>query len=295
MEEEILVLESIYGENLKIDLQNKIIEFYEEELHLTFLLPELYPLNYADIDFSIKLSGSKSEFLYKTLRNAGNNVINNKYKDEVEEEEGEDIDKIEGILWSLIEAIRESWQQFQNDNIHEEEENDRINGDESVFTNMKSHIPNKSIGIDIDEELAKKIVHGEPILFKKSTFQAHLCPVHSLQDVAMFKAILLMNNKIKRATHNISAYRFINKSNNNNELLYHDCDDDGEHAAGGRLAEIMRLMNTQNVCVVVSRWFGGVLLGPDRFKCINNAGRTLLEQCGYDKKKGKKEKKSSIN
>tara|TARA_A100001015_G_C14827320_1_gene647198 strand:- start:502 stop:654 length:153 start_codon:yes stop_codon:yes gene_type:complete len=50
-------------------------------------------------------------------------------------------------------------------------------------------------------------------------------------------------------------------------------------------------MNTQNVCVVVSRWFGGVLLGPDRFKYINNAGRILLEQNGYDNKKEKKIKK----
>jgi hypothetical protein len=33
--------------------------------------------------------------------------------------------------------------------------------------------------------------------------------------------------------------------------------------------------------VVVSRWFGGVLLGPDRFKHINNAARSTLAAYGY--------------
>lgn len=33
--------------------------------------------------------------------------------------------------------------------------------------------------------------------------------------------------------------------------------------------------------VIVSRWYGGILLGPDRFKHINNAARSLLGSCGY--------------
>jgi putative IMPACT (imprinted ancient) family translation regulator len=37
----------------------------------------------------------------------------------------------------------------------------------------------------------------------------------------------------------------------------------------------------EDVVVVVSRWFGGVLLGPARFTHINNAARELLEQCKY--------------
>lgn len=37
---------------------------------------------------------------------------------------------------------------------------------------------------------------------------------------------------------------------------------------------------------VVSRWYGGVKLGPDRFKLINNTARTLLEATGYIKPKG---------
>lgn len=43
-----------------------------------------------------------------------------------------------------------------------------------------------------------------------------------------------------------------------------DNDDDGEAAAGGRIAHLMQLMEVVNVLVVVSRWYGGVKLGPDR-------------------------------
>jgi hypothetical protein len=59
-------------------------------------------------------------------------------------------------------------------------------------------------------------------------------------------------------------------------VLEQDCDDDGETAAGGRLLKLLSIVDVVDVCVVVSRWYGGVHLGPDRFKDINNAARTLL-------------------
>jgi putative IMPACT (imprinted ancient) family translation regulator len=42
----------------------------------------------------------------------------------------------------------------------------------------------------------------------------------------------------------------------------------------------LQVTNAKNVCVVISRWFGGILLGPYRFKHINNCARDLLEECG---------------
>lgn len=43
--------------------------------------------------------------------------------------------------------------------------------------------------------------------------------------------------------------------------------------------------DARDVVCVVSRWFGGVLLGPQRFALINNTGRTLLGEQGYLHKK----------
>ena len=63
--------------------------------------------------------------------------------------------------------------------------------------------------------------------------------------------------------------------------LLQDYDDDGEAAAGSRLLHLLQVTGARNVAVVVSRWYGGILLGPARFTYINNAARELLDSCGY--------------
>lgn len=44
-------------------------------------------------------------------------------------------------------------------------------------------------------------------------------------------------------------------------------------------------MDVFNVVVVVTRWYGGVHLGGDRFRHINNAARQVLELSGLLAKK----------
>ncbi|NXS44743.1 IMPCT protein, partial [Balaeniceps rex] len=84
---------------------------------------------------------------------------------------------------------------------------------------------------------------------------------------------LYENKKIASATHNIYAYRIYCEDK---QTFLQDCEDDGETAAGGRLLRLMQILNVHNVLVVVSRWYGGILLGPDRFKHINNCARNVL-------------------
>lgn len=126
-------------------------------------------------------------------------------------------------------------------------------------------------------ELDGPIVSGEAIIDRKSVFVAHMARVHSKAQVRAVLGALLSNSKIARATHNIQAYRFRDERG----ALIADCDDDGEDAAGGKLAELLQLMRVDNVFVMVSRWYGGILLGPDRFKHINNAARRLIESAPW--------------
>ena len=37
-------------------------------------------------------------------------------------------------------------------------------------------------------------------------------------------------------------------------------------------------MSCNNTLLVVTRWYGGIHLGPDRFKHINSVARDLIEQ-----------------
>lgn len=65
------------------------------------------------------------------------------------------------------------------------------------------------------------------------------------------------------------------------EITYQDCDDDGETAAGGRLLHLLQVMNVWDVLVVVSRWYGGIKLGPDRFSIINKVAREAIVKGGW--------------
>ena len=127
------------------------------------------------------------------------------------------------------------------------------------------------------------IFHGEPLVDRKSVFQAHVAAITHPSEAAEVLAILKQDRKIVRATHNIMAYRIVSDKSETplaDQAVYADNDDDGEDGAGPKLAELLYLMGAQNVIVVVSRWYGGIHLGPDRFKHIANVARTAVEQCG---------------
>ncbi|XP_072324613.1 protein IMPACT isoform X2 [Scyliorhinus torazame] len=122
------------------------------------------------------------------------------------------------------------------------------------------------------------ITHGQPITDRRSTFQAHLAPVVTPHQVKLLLQDLYQNKKIANATHNIYAYRIYCEDK---QTFLQDCEDDGETAAGGRLLHLLQILNARNVLVVVSRWYGGILLGPDRFKHISNCARNVLADEGY--------------
>ncbi|KAG7228739.1 hypothetical protein INR49_008517 [Caranx melampygus] len=98
------------------------------------------------------------------------------------------------------------------------------------------------------------------------------------EEVKMVLEHLYENKKIASATHNIYAYRIYCEDKHS---FLQDCEDDGETAAGGRLLHLLQILDVRNVMVVVSRWYGGILLGPDRFKHINNCARNILVEEGY--------------
>ncbi|KAJ5524500.1 hypothetical protein N7494_011150 [Penicillium frequentans] len=139
---------------------------------------------------------------------------------------------------------------------------------------------------------------------KKSAFVARAARVSNLaQAQAYLDHLTATDKKVAVASHNISAWRIKQKKDvppgaDAAETQIQDYDDDGETAAGGRLLHVMQLMDVWNVLVVVSRWYGGIHLGPARFRLINDVGRDALVKGGFvreqtpgpekGKKKGKK-------
>ena len=132
------------------------------------------------------------------------------------------------------------------------------------------------------------IQSSDTITLKKSTFQGHACVVHTLGEVKSVLKTLKQNKKVSQATHNIVAYRLVGV---NETSFIQDYADDGEVNAGGRLLHLLQIMGVKNVVVVVSRWYGGILLGPDRFRLINNVAREAVIQLGiYEPKQVAKQR-----
>ncbi|XP_046687602.1 LOW QUALITY PROTEIN: protein IMPACT-like [Homalodisca vitripennis] len=124
---------------------------------------------------------------------------------------------------------------------------------------------------------------GRYITDRKSKFQAHAAIIISVDQVKGMLSTLLENKKFAQATHNIYAYRVLKDGLPG--CMAQDCEDDGENAAGSRLLHLLQTMGAMNVMVVVSRWYGGVHLGPDRFRHINNCSEAGLATDGLRQQK----------
>lgn len=258
--EEIEVLKSIYDDRISInesasDKTTQIAYRHDSELFTLFIdVPERYPADSPVVTISttnqaVAQKTSAMDDVDHIIKEAEGNVV----------------------IFSIIEAVREH---FSGLGITEQS----ICKDETVLmTEEADRRETDTIKCSTHFDIELEVFHGPTITEQKSSFQSHFAIVHSMDEVYRFRDLVYEDKKFARATHNIFAYRFTCPKTG---IVHHDCDDDGETAAGSRLAETIRLMKVDNVAVIVSRWFGGILLGPDRFKFICNSARDLLESYG---------------
>jgi len=145
-----------------------------------------------------------------------------------------------------------------------------------------------------DPAHAVDLVHGAPLVDRKSTFQAHLACVCCMEQVNWAHRQLLTEKKIASATHNSIAYRFCDSATG---TLVSDHDDDNESGAGSILESLLKWCGDRGVFIMVTRWYGGTELGPERFRHIKRVAQRLLGEQGIIKevtthKKGPATRKS---
>lgn len=94
------------------------------------------------------------------------------------------------------------------------------------------------------------------ITVKKSKFICNLIKIETQQEAE--EQIKIIKKKYYDARHNCVAYRV-----QENDGIFEKASDDGEPSgtAGGPMLNILQKNNLCNVLVVVTRYFGGVLLG----------------------------------
>ncbi|MFC7703145.1 YigZ family protein [Plastorhodobacter daqingensis] len=100
-------------------------------------------------------------------------------------------------------------------------------------------------------------------------------PVTGRSGVQAFLKALLRDKRFARATHNTWAV-----------LLEADGQitplkgDDGEAGAGAVILRMLERDSVTNHLIVVTRWYGGVRLGGDRFRHVQEAVRHYLGHIG---------------
>mmetsp|Transcript_26004 Transcript_26004/g.70456 ORF Transcript_26004/g.70456 Transcript_26004/m.70456 type:complete len:327 (+) Transcript_26004:117-1097(+) len=293
VEEELCALEAIFGDDCHVNREERIVKVYIPDRNhvpsaiLHVHLPPSYPSSCPPVADLVVGPHCPPDLVNSALEGLSSKFVPG-----------------EVVLYDWVEWLKEEHshlyqlpqqqQQQQGDQVQDGQEDGEQGengsgeddlgdeeGEEGQKREVSSHTLHQSrqdADLELMEAMRPHIVSGEPNTERKSTFQAHLAPVRSTDEVFAVVAILMENNKVRNATHNIMAYRIYMPEKS---TFNQDCDDDGEACAGGRLLHMMQAADARDVVVVVTRWFGGVLLGPQRFALINNTARMLLEAQGY--------------
>ncbi len=116
------------------------------------------------------------------------------------------------------------------------------------------------------------------IEIKRSIFIAAICPISTEVEALDF-----LNNRRKEhktASHNVYAYRIASK---NNSQIVQRYSDDGEPSgtSGLPIFNILNGRNIQDVIVVVTRYFGGTLLGTGGLvHAYTEAATKVIDEAG---------------
>jgi uncharacterized YigZ family protein len=117
------------------------------------------------------------------------------------------------------------------------------------------------------------------IIEKKSRFIANIFHVENIEQVEE------QLNKIKKqhysARHNCYAYRIIK-----NDMIIEKSSDDGEPSgtAGAPMLNILSKNNLCNILIVVTRYFGGILLGTGGLaRAYSDATLKVIQQAKKEK------------
>ena len=114
---------------------------------------------------------------------------------------------------------------------------------------------------------------SQRLVSKGSVFVAHVASISSPASRAeLITTLMAEKPHLETATHNAWAIR---TSFGNSPLKQEASFDDGESGCGSFMLKHMRDLDISNTLVILTRWYGGVMLGPDRWRlmreCIDDA------------------------
>lgn len=263
VEEEVTSINAIFGEGtLRVDEKYAILQLPHNEASIKIRFPDDYPAS-SPIVVGPEASGSH------TTRGRAHELVK-RVKDLIERE----FVSGQPFMYDLLEEMAPSESTDALPGAHTRP----FQADDGA-REVSAQDVEQVEALQYEHAASPKWTLSKVITEKKSAFVARSVRLTSPEDPSRYvRHLVSTDKKVAKATHNITAWRFRDCSSN---VLYQNCDDDGESAAGSRLLHLLELMKVWNCLVVVSRWYGGIHLGPDRFRIINSAARDALIQGGF--------------
>ncbi|KTD85360.1 YigZ family protein [Paenibacillus etheri] len=115
---------------------------------------------------------------------------------------------------------------------------------------------------------------SKEVVIRKSRFIGHVMPVENEEEALLF--IEDLKKKHRDATHNCSAYVIGERD----EIQRQSDDGEPSGTAGKPILEVIRNQGVKNVAIVVTRYFGGIMLGAGGLIRAYTDGAVLALEAG---------------
>ncbi|KAI1329504.1 hypothetical protein F5Y16DRAFT_366183 [Xylariaceae sp. FL0255] len=121
---------------------------------------------------------------------------------------------------------------------------------------------------------------SSPITSKQSTFVVRAIAFNTpAQRQSVLQSLFAAVPSLQTASHNAWAYRATVPSGLfNATTIKEESFDDGESGCGAFLLKNMQETNAVDTLVVMTRWYGGVMLGPDRWRIMRDCLKDALAE-----------------
>ena len=120
----------------------------------------------------------------------------------------------------------------------------------------------------------EKEAHSEQII-EKSKFIAHIKPVQTKEEAEAFIAQIC--KQYKDATHNVPAYVIGDKK----QLQWASDDGEPQGTSGAPIVQMLIKEDLTNICVVVTRYFGGIKLGTGGLvRAYTSSAKLAINEAG---------------
>jgi Uncharacterized protein family UPF0029 len=116
---------------------------------------------------------------------------------------------------------------------------------------------------------------SEVLIDRRSRFQGFAARVHTEAEAERWRLQVAGTRSLRHCSHRMFVHRLRDETAGRESVRR---DDDGESGAGQRMLTLLEQRDAVNVAVMVVRWYGGVSLGPARFRHISTCVARALDQ-----------------